>query len=351
MKQAPERILFIKLLGLGSLINSVDAIAAIKQRYPGTKLVLLTDSNIANGIEPFGLFDEIYRTDTGKLSGSAFYMLRFLSRTWHWKSLWVLDLEVYSKLTTVLSLLTAATNRVGFYLPQAAFRKYLNTHNIPFDQQIPIEDNYALMSQVLGATERSQFRYSGITERFRGRCIVLNNTCSDLAYVRKLPGETLNQTAEWILTHTRYPVAFLGAASDSAQVEELISSSTLLTASRERVHNYAGFFPDFKSYYTFLANDAVCLISIDSAPLHIAKKLGVPTLSLWGPTHPDHYLKIHPDEVSLHRSCYLATSCSPCIHRSEQLPCGGDNICMKQIPSGLITEQLQQLLETINTAV
>ena len=79
-------------------------------------------------------------------------------------------------------------------------------------------------------------------------------------------------------------------------------------------------------------------------PLHIAKKLGLPTVSIWGPTDPRNYLKISPGEEGRHLSVYLGKSCSPCVHRNEKLPCGGDNICMKDIDASAVINKIEELL-------
>src|ERR1700735_518042 len=103
---------------------------------------------------------------------------RFLVRSWRWRRLWVIDLEVYSKLTTVFGLLTLARNRVGFYLSAVPFRKFLNTHNIIFDQSVYLEDNYLHMArQVTGAELRlpvPAIRDAELEKPY----IILNNTCS-----------------------------------------------------------------------------------------------------------------------------------------------------------------------------
>ncbi|HEY4209641.1 MAG TPA: hypothetical protein VGM31_22600, partial [Puia sp.] len=59
LHKPPKRILFIKLMGLGSLVAASDAIAGMRERMPETRFILLTDDNIADGIAPFRLFDEI----------------------------------------------------------------------------------------------------------------------------------------------------------------------------------------------------------------------------------------------------------------------------------------------------
>lgn len=355
-KDQPRRILFIKLLGLGSLVVASDAIMAIRSRYPQARLILLTDANIAAGIEPFGLFDEISVVDTQRLSTTARDVFRFLVKCWSWRKGWVIDLEVYSKLTTVFALMTLARNRFGFYLSPVPFRKYLNTHNVVFDPDTFLEDNYEAMALAVtgGAGPLAGMRPDNGPlaggRRDAGRrildkpYIILNNTCSALANERKLPDKTFTEICTWILENTSYNIALLGARDDSAGIDNLIGETPELKRQRERILNYAGKAGDFPAYYRFLRERGVCLVSIDSGPLHIARKLGLPTISIWGPTDPANYLKIPPEEVRRHLFYYSAPPCSPCIHRYHPLPCGGNNFCMKNISSHLIIAQLRELL-------
>jgi|HubBroStandDraft_1064217.scaffolds.fasta_scaffold46693_2 ADP-heptose:LPS heptosyltransferase len=346
IEKAPKRIVFIKLLGLGSLIVASDAIRAIRVRFPGTKLILLTENNIADGIAPFQLFDEICAINTEKLWLTSWGVIRFLLRTWRWRRLWVIDLEVYSKLTTVLALLTLARNRVGFYLSYVPFRRFLNTHNITFNQSVYLEDNYRYMARQLTGGALPVFVPAVRQAELNKPYILLNNTCSGLADVRKLPDGIFSAIVQWILEHTDYSVALLGMPDDRDAINQLISGPGL-QGQRERILNYAGMAEDFSAYYSFLRDKGVCLVTIDSGPLHIARKLGLPTVSVWGPTHPDNYLRIGPDEEERHLYCYLRSPCSPCVHHYETLPCGGNNFCMKNIPAAAIIGKLQELLQRL----
>jgi ADP-heptose:LPS heptosyltransferase len=347
-KDQPGRILFIKLLGLGSLIVASDAITAIRMRYPGTRLILLTDANIAAGIAPFGLFDEIHVVNTHRLSATARDVLGFLARSWQWRNLWVIDLEVYSKLTTVFALMTLARNRFGFYLSPVPFRKYLNTHNIVFDQQAFLEDNYdAMAREVTGAPlpkPQSPARQHHLDKPY----IILNNTCSSLANERKLTDKTLAEICSWILENTSYGLALLGMPADRPAIDNLIATTPELQRQQKRIVNYAGRAEDFPAYYSFLREQGVCLVTIDSGPLHIARKLGLPTVSVWGPTDPENYLKIPAEEMHQHLFYYSKTPCSPCVHRYHPLPCGGNNFCMKNIPSAVIIGKLRELLRNLD---
>ncbi|OQP63313.1 hypothetical protein A3860_25835 [Niastella vici] len=344
LKQPPEHILFIKLLGLGSLVVASDPIQAMRQKYPGTRFILLTDNNIASGIEPFQVFDEIWPVNTSSLSNTISTSLKFIVRSWQLKKLWVADLEVYSKLTTVYALFTMARNRFGFHLRPVFFRKFLNTHNIPFKQSDCLEDNYYHMARVITNGEELPVVQPVVrTDEWQKPYIILNNTCSSLAPVRKLPDETFAAICNWILTHTHFRVAFLGAAGDRAHIDQFIDQRLPVWKQKGKLFNIAGVL-DFEAYYRFIADKGVCMVTIDSGPLHIARKLGLPTVSVWGPTNAASYIKIPPGQENRHVYHYYKVACSPCVHHHEQLPCGGNNFCMKDIQAESIIEKLRQLL-------
>jgi ADP-heptose:LPS heptosyltransferase len=119
-------------------------------------------------------------------------------------------------------------------------------------------------------------------------------------------------------------VHLLGGPSDRAPLENL---RQLLRAALPQLEvvNHAG---------TASLGDSVAVLSrshlafcIDSALLHFSRLLGVPTISYWGPSEPRILMRPSPyiqDEVH-----YVKLPCSPCVHMSDRVPCGGDNICMR----------------------
>jgi ADP-heptose:LPS heptosyltransferase len=68
---------------------------------------------------------------------------------------------------------------------------------------------------------------------------------------------------------------------------------------------------------------------IDSMLLHIARALGVPTTSVWGPSKPTTLLRPMTNQDTVF---YAGMACSPCIHVHETPPCRGARDC---IPAAL----------------
>jgi ADP-heptose:LPS heptosyltransferase len=313
----------------------------VRQKFPNARLVLLTDVNMRDAITPLGIFDEVWCVRTGKVQPMLSDALRYLNRCWRLKALWVVDLEVYSKLTTVYSLATCALNRFGFFLSPVFFRKYFNTHNVFFNQFSYLEDSYAAMAEAITGSkpvdEGQRIEWSAEGKNV----IAINNTCSDLALTRKLPDDTMASVCKWILEHTSHELVLLGAPQDATANNRFLEKYFAFAPS-QRIRSIAGAM-DMPQLYAFLRENCICVFTIDSAPLHIARFFGVPTFSVWGPTNPGHYLK--PRGNRHDTFIYQQVACSPCVHHFERLPCGGNNFCMKDIAVSALTEKVWSFLE------
>ena len=78
------------------------------------------------------------------------------------------------------------------------------------------------------------------------------------------------------------------------------------------------------------------LVGNDSAPIHIAMAMGVPTYSLWGPTNPKRY----GDPLPSHTPLFKEIECSPCYSDGEFPECD-DNQCLKAITVDEVWQALQ----------
>jgi ADP-heptose:LPS heptosyltransferase len=335
----PKEICIIKLLGFGSVIMASDAIYSLKLKYPEARLSIICSKGIEQGIRSIHLFEKIYVIDDSnffRLLGSSIGTIFKLMVK---RKLWVADLEVYSKLTGTLSLWTRAINRFGFYFNQVPIRYNLYTHNVYFNTVINVEDNYEELVRAMGVTDFQSYTIKGFPPRQPGKhysFIAINNTCSELAQERKLTNGQLYEICEWINTNTSYRIALLGAPSDMAANDKFISDYKL---DKDAVVNCAGKY-EFEEYYRFLYDECAIMITIDSAPLHIANKLNIPNISIWGPTSPQSRINLDSGNEFI----YLAVKCSPCAHFVDKLPCGGDNFCIKNMTTDLISQKIKTLL-------
>jgi len=334
----PSTIIFIKLLGFGSILLASDSIYSIKRKYPNARIILICSSGILEGASSLNLFDDILVIDDTSFIHILRSSLNVLFKTWRLRNKWVADLEVYSKLTSILSLWTLAGNRFGFYFNSVAFRYKLNTHNVFFNTVVNVEENYKRMAGCMLADRLEEFHIPGFSQRNeqqKFQFIAINNTCSELAPERKLLPAQVMEICIWILEETPYHIALLGAPGDFETNEQLIRDMNR----QEKIINTAGKYK-FTNYFHFLYEQCKLIITIDSAPLHIANKLQIPNLSIWGPTTPESRIETN----TLNQFVYLGVSCSPCAHVTDQLPCKGYNFCIRDIELKEIVSKLELLL-------
>jgi ADP-heptose:LPS heptosyltransferase len=343
LNKAPDHILVIKMLGLGSILMAADSLQSLRKRYPEAKLILLCGKGIAPGIKPLNLFDEIWENDDTNVFTLISSGVSALFRAIRLRNLWVLDLEVYSVLTTLFSSWSMARNRFGFQLNKVHFRNYLNTHNVFFNQFTTVTENYETLVSAMGvdAIEAFALDIEKIENPFASKCVAINNTCSELGGdLRKIPENLLVQTVKFILNNSDYTILLTGAPVDFEGNETFLKNNGL--EADARVKNIAGKF-SLAAYYSLLKYHCKAMISIDSAPFHMAIKAGLPTLSFWGPINPVQRFRF--DLHKQHEFVYLQTACSPCIHLSDVVPCGGNNICMKQMDMRMIEPKIKSILK------
>src|ERR1700687_2122296 len=202
----------------------------------------------------------------------------------------IVDLEVYSQLSTVFSLLTLARNRIGFYVANTYWRRNILTHLVFFNRARGGFHFYAATARLLGAPPASRadvrahlISRSGQTRSADGYFVV-GAGCSDFASVRLLPKQ------EWLAyakAHREDLIGrrwvFLGSESDRPASEEVANALREALGSDVVYENQCG---------ELSLNESVACIAgaqkyfgIDSALLHAARALGVPSVSFFGPTN------------------------------------------------------------------
>lgn len=84
------------------------------------------------------------------------------------------------------------------------------------------------------------------------------------------------------------------------------------------------------------------LLTGDTGPLYIAEAVGLPTLSLWGPTHPGIYGPLTAGHHFI-LSPHACTACckTKCRHKT--------NACINAIPAETVTQKLKHLLHAFKT--
>lgn len=327
-----KNITIIKLLGGGSLVIAFPAMLGLRKKYPDLHINLVTTKKVVPFARSLNIFDNILEIDT-------YSVFRFLTSTikTYMQSIGsdtIVDLEVYSRLSTVFSLLTCSRNRIGFYLQQVFWRKRLHTHLIYYNPFFGSYEFYDKIFQLFGVSPSSAdeskehlLKHLPDTEKPEKYRISIGHACSDLALERML---NIEQWAKVFLsrldTNSDAEIAFLGAKQDSEMASRIIERLTPYFSKNNFV-NLCG--------KTSLDESLSVLSSshefwgIDSSLIHYARLFKIKSVSFWGPTDPKTLLRDIPGLQE--ERIYCQVPCSPCTHVTEFPPCMGDNICIQNI--------------------
>src|ERR1044071_8281676 len=239
-------IAIIKLLGGGSLVIAFPAILGIKQRYPESRLILVTTPSVRPFAELLTVFDQIIVINDANIFSIIFTGLR----AW-WTCLLidtVIDLEVYSKLSTVLSLFTLARNRIGFYMEDIFWRKHISTHLIYFNRFSGAYKFYDQVTFLVDATPKDidtcrahmAKNLKASPHKSDVATICVGFACSEFGKERMLSGPQWN-----LFCHRKLPAGkkarlmFLGGSSDRQIGDEIIAKIEKSLSLRE-IQNCAG---------------------------------------------------------------------------------------------------------------
>ena len=327
-------ITVIKMLGGGSLVIAMPALLGIRRKYPDIKIRLLTTSGIKQFAETLGVFDEILCLDDQSLIGLVISWVRSLRTCFRTDT--VIDLEVYSYLSSVIGIFTFARNRLGFFFEEAGFRQKLHSHRVLFHPGSPLYSHYDRVASMLGADIvppaacadhlRATLGIVQLAPRSSTGRIAVGCGCSDLSEERKLAPAQWSQYVFATSADRDREVIFLGSSDDAAEIAKVIAAVQDLGNG-----GWPGKLVDLSG--TMLLRESLQKLAecdefwgIDSSLLHYARLFGLRIKAFLGPTHPMRLRHIEGLKETIY---YRKTLCSPCIHLVSVPPCHGDNRCMK----------------------
>lgn len=353
-----ERTLLVfKFFGLGSIVQISPLLRAIRSRYPSAKLVFLSFETNRSVLERLGACHEIRTLRTRSIFGFAIDTIRQLIWMHRSRVEVVLDLEFFSKYSTLMSFLSGAPVRVGFHLNDF-WRYTLVTHPVYFNYYRHIQDVYGEVAERIDVqiTEPALSRLDPTTEgrafaeRFlrdagwtSGSALLgLNANAGDLSLERRWPKERFAELASELLRrHESLWIVLTGSASETEYVEQLARLIPGPVAAR--VINAAGKWSldQLLGGLSFMTG----FLTNDSGPMHLAASLELRMVSLWGPGRPEFYAPRSPR----HRAIYANFACSPCLYMFtafEGMWCGHEAWCMQAIETRTVLAAVEEMLST-----
>ena len=350
-----QALAVFKFFGLGSILQATPLLRALRKRYPDARLLFVTFEENARLVRKLGVCSDVRTIRTH----SPFL---FVCDVLH-EAVWLhrqgveaaIDLEFFSKFSTLLAFFSRARVRTGFHLNDF-WRYSLVTHPIYFNYYRHITDVYRQAAQLLDAevadTGLSRFDPGDEARReakdflckhgwSSGEPLLgVNINAGVMCAERRWPQEHFVEVLEALTArHANLWIVLTGAPAEQEYVQSLMER--LSTAARTRTVLAAGawsldeFVAALECFDVFLTTD--------SGPMHLAASVEVPMVSLWGPGRPAFYAPRYDQ----HRAIYSDYACSPCLYMFttfEGMWCNRQGWCMQAIAPETVSRAVEELL-------
>ena len=376
-QETPKKILFIELSEMGSAIL-VDPAMRNAQARGAELFFLIFKSNRAsltllNTVKP----ENIFTIDSSSLSSLIVDTLRFLALSRKHRIDTVIDLELFSRFTALLTGMCGARRRVGYHIfhGEGLWRGFMLTRKVHYNPHIHITKNFISLIHAAFA-QKIEVPFSKIEipdsevrleqaiidpktlENVRGRIeklakeaninytsgkerlILINPNASDLLPQRRWAQQRFSELIQAV--HQQYPndlILITGSPAEFDYVEKVRAVANVKNAL-----NFAGqvSFAELPPLYTL----SDVMVTNDSGPGHFSAVTPLRTVVLFGPETPALYGSVGN---SIAITANLA--CSPCVSAANhrKTPCH-DNVCMQAITVAQVLDKVMKQIQDADKA-
>ena len=363
---------------MGSLTLTWPMITRIQKKYPNAKLYILSFKKNLELVTLLQLVhpDQLFTIDDSSICSILISATQSLLQMRQCSIDTIVDCELFSRISSILSYFSGAKIRVGFH-PHTQEGLYRGNHiNRPvlYSPYIHIAHQFISLIEAIDSTtypenkriishgdrleslrltidpdeqalfiDKLQRTFTVNSEEMQlERPLVLLNPGGGLLPIRAWPASYYCETAKALL-ELGCSVGITGLPEDKEigkQITDYCKSDHCidLTGKTHSLHEFI-----------VLLSIAKILITNDGGPGHFAGLTETPAIVLFGPETPTLYGCLNPKGENICSNF----ACSPCLtaynHRNS--PCDGDNLCLKTIkPSKVLVSALKYLDKTLITS-
>ena len=364
----PRKVLFIELSEMGSAIL-VDPAMRKMQTAANAELFFVIFKGNAASLRLLNTVPvaNVFTIRENNLWNLAIDSLHFLLWTRKNKIDTVIDLELFSRYSALLTGLCGAAKRVGFhaFYNEGLYRGAMLTHRVAYNPTLHIAKNFiALVNAALASKAerpysktiiddseiklaRAPVIESEITamrerireelpsyDEMRHRIVLINPNASDLLPQRRwMPEHFVTVMHDLLANSEDLLVLITGAPAEREQAENLKKQ-----VAHERCVNFAG--KQKLEELPALYQMAELMLTNDSGPGHFSSVTDLRTFVLFGPETPLLY-----GSLGNSTPIYAGLACSPCVSAANhrKTPCK-DNVCLQVIKPETVLSQLHVAL-------
>ncbi|MFC1623880.1 glycosyltransferase family 9 protein [Candidatus Omnitrophota bacterium] len=354
-KDLPKKILFLEFSERGSAILAYPAIKRAKELFPEARIFFWIFKRNRDSID---IPNIIPKENVITMRDDTFYVmakdtLSNLRKIRKEKMDIVIDMELFARFSAILTYLSGARTKVGFYrfCQEGLYRGDLHDVKVQYNPYLHISLNFMALVQSLKTSQKNapllkeslddseiklpiiRYKKEKKEEIFQrltkvkdtlgsnNKLVILNPTSSPLLPIRSWSIKNYRLLTERLLKDVNAFVVMIGLESNNTE-KHMISSMV----KHERCIDLIG--KTSMDELLDLFSIADLLISHDGGPVHFASLTKIDMIVLFGPETPRCYSPLSSNATIL----YSNFACSPCVsaYNHRHSACS-DNKCLQAI--------------------
>jgi ADP-heptose:LPS heptosyltransferase len=366
-RRSPRNVLFIELAEMGTTVLACPAIARLRARYPGCVVYFLLFRQIEESIRVLDVIpgDHVLTIDASSFWTVARDTVRFLRTARRLRLDTAVNLEAFSRFSTILAALSGAATRVGFH-PFGQHGLYVGdllTHKVQYNPHVHTWQSFVALAAALDApggdtplgkfpvdccpalprlavdadtAARVRARVTSVCPAADGlRWIVVNPHTSSLIPVRRWPIDRYADLTARLVADPRNLCIITGT-----EAERPAAAAILGKVQNSRLVDFTGE-TTLRELIGLFGLSSI-LITNDSGPAHFAALTDIHVVVFFGPETPDLYRPLTRNSTVL----YANLACSPCVsaYNHRLTPCT-NNVCVQHFDVPAVHERVCRLLD------
>jgi ADP-heptose:LPS heptosyltransferase len=367
--QNPKNILVILLSEMGSIVLAGPMFAQLRRQYPGVNLHILQLKKNQEVSKLLQLTQPEFMHSLDDSSGGALIadIIR-ISRAMRQLGLdAVIDCELFSRVSALLSYTTGAPVRVGFtpHTQEGLYRGSFINHAIPYNPYQHISKQFLSLVDALGSADSmprnkagairslpsdTELRVDFSAEELQsyrtkvhtdhpvttGRKLVLMYAGGGILPIRAWPAAHYARVAQGLCA-AGFAVGLIGLKDDAQLAKDLMAQ-----VNSAACIDLTGYTRSIRELL-MLFHTASLLITNDGGPGHFATVTPIQTMVFFGPETGKLYGPLGSRNLVLESGI----ACSPCLsaYNHRLTFCDGDNQCLKRIAPDPVLDQALHFLQ------
>jgi len=335
MNAPKQKFLIIKLSSIGDIVHALPFLRSLREHHPNAHIAWMVEESFQELLECNSDLDEVipvrikhWRKNLSINSWREISKIRQLLKDREFD--WTFDLQGLIK-TGVIASMIGAPNRAGFHRDNC--REKINTwFNNRRSQYVPngnhVVDLCLSQLSILGNFDsRVEFPLliSAENERVSETFMQENPELAGKPIVGINPGagfptkmwslKRYTQLADRMVSELGFSILLTWGPGEEDMAREIASAMEhkSWTAPATTIAESIGLYKKLSLF-----------VGSDSGPFHICAALGIPTVTVWGPTHPNR----NGAYSTHHQAVYHELNCSFCWKRQCPL---GTTECMEKV--------------------